>query len=433
MPPALAAGDLGIDHSYARIDPARTLAAGGKFTFRYSAGVASRSSHPSHSLNAGKLITPAEFRALLAKGEDVVANSEWYTTRVTEGAGAGKADAQADAELWHACGYAKGASIYCSWDAAPVRSKWTAVDEYLHAYEETLGGPVSRRCLRRHPVPQVGAGPASHPLRLAPKRRLVEQRRAAVPAGTRTAAQRAALVKVAVTHTPAAIWQTGNYWFSKNADELMLLRPAIGSHRQALAAPVTKPPAPKPPVVVKPPARRPRRTTTTTGTARPRSSPRTGRAHGSPPMTASSCSAGSTPRPTAAPPAAPSEEHTMSTLADYGTAVIRTVVPGAVGAVAAWGTAHGIGIPDSAQEGVTAVLTFGFLSAYYAGVHALELRYPKLGALLGIPKRPVYTGLAPSLPPGGRHEVGAVADDVPDPAEVTGADYDPDAKAGLRA
>jgi hypothetical protein len=252
MPPALAAGDLGIDHSYARIDPARTLAAGGKFTFRYSAGVASRSSHPSHSLNAGKLITPAEFRALLAKGEDVVANSEWYTTRVTEGAGAGKADAQADAELWHACGYAKGASIYCSWDAAPVRSKWTAVDEYLHAYEETLQGqyhvdayagtPFLKWALARHRIrygwrPNAGSW-SNDGLPYQPS--------------TRTAAQRAALVKVAVTHTPAAIWQTGNYWFSKNADELMLLRPAIGSHRQALAA-ATKPPAPKPPVIVKPP------------------------------------------------------------------------------------------------------------------------------------------------------------------------------------
>lgn len=119
----------------------------------------------------------------------------------------------------------------------------------------------------------------------------------------------------------------------------------------------------------------------------------------------------------------------MTSLADYGTAVIRTAVPGAVGAAAAWGTAHGVGIPADAREGVTALLTFGFLSAYYAAVHALEQKYPKVGVLLGSPKKPVYTGLAPSLthrPAAGRHEVGAVADDVPDPADVTGPDYDPD-------
>lgn len=118
----------------------------------------------------------------------------------------------------------------------------------------------------------------------------------------------------------------------------------------------------------------------------------------------------------------------MTSLADYGTAVIRTVVPGAVGAAAAYGTAHGLGIPAGARESATAALTFGFLSAYYAAVHALEQRWPKLGVLLGVPKKPVYTGLAPSLThrPAGRHELGATDDDVPDPADVTGADYDPD-------
>jgi hypothetical protein len=251
MPTALAAGDLGIDHSYARIDPARTLAAGGKFTIRYSAGVASRSSHPSHKLNAGKLITPPEFRALLAKGEDVVANSEWYTTRVTEGAAAGKADAQADAELWHACGYAKGASIYCSWDAAPVRSKWTAVDEYLHAYEENLQGQY-------HVDAYAGTAflkwaLARHRIRYGWRPNAGSWSNDGIPYQpvTRTAAQRRDLVAFAAHRTPAAIWQTGNYWFSKNADELVLLRPRIGSHRQALAVTPVKPPA-KPPVVAKP-------------------------------------------------------------------------------------------------------------------------------------------------------------------------------------
>lgn len=254
MTTALAAGDLGIDFSFARPDPKRTIKAGGRFSIRYSAGVASRPSHPSYSANRGKLITPKEFRALLEAGEDVVANSEWYTTRVTEGAAAGKADARADAELWHACGYAKGASIYCSWDAAPVRSKWNAVDEYLHAYEEELGGqyhadayagsPFLKWALSRHRIrfgwrPNAGSW-SNDGLPYQPT--------------THTATQRAMLVALARLKTPAAIWQTGNYWFSKGADELLLVRPNIGSHRQSLAAAhAPKPPA-KPPVV-KPPTK----------------------------------------------------------------------------------------------------------------------------------------------------------------------------------
>lgn len=121
----------------------------------------------------------------------------------------------------------------------------------------------------------------------------------------------------------------------------------------------------------------------------------------------------------------------MTSFADYGTAVIRTTVPGAVGAVAAWGTAHGVGIPADAREGATALLTFGFLSAYYAGVHALEQKYPKIGVLLGMPKKPVYTGLAPSLAhrPPGVHRPDAIEDDVPSPAE----NYDPDPDPKLRA
>lgn len=246
---ALAVGDLGIDYSFARPKPSDIVKAGGRFVFRYSAGAASRSSHPSYGANRGKLITAKEFRALLAAGLDVVANSEWYTTRVTEGAAAGRQDARADAELWHACGLAKGASIYVSWDAAPVRSKWHGVDEYLHAYETELAGQYHVDCYAGTPFLKWAL--ARHRIRYGwrPNAGSWSGDQLTYQPDTSTHARRDALGVAGRLRTPAAVWQTGNYWFSKSADELMLLHPTIGSHRQALAAAVK----PKPPVKPTPP------------------------------------------------------------------------------------------------------------------------------------------------------------------------------------
>lgn len=47
--------------------------------------------------------------------------------------------------------------------------------------------------------------------------------------------------------TGAAIWQNGNYWYSKGADENVLLRPQCGSHLQAESSgPGVPDPAPPP-------------------------------------------------------------------------------------------------------------------------------------------------------------------------------------------
>src|SRR5690242_18583685 len=84
-PMSLKPGDLVIDYSYARPSLAKAKHAGARAVIRYSAGAATEPSHASHADNAGKLITPAEFKAILAAGLDVIANDEWYEDRVTEG------------------------------------------------------------------------------------------------------------------------------------------------------------------------------------------------------------------------------------------------------------------------------------------------------------------------------------------------------------
>lgn len=102
---------------------------------------------------------------------------------------------------------------------------------------------------------------------------------------------------------------------------------------------------------------------------------------------------------------------------NYFIALIRTAVPGLVGAVIAWLTARGVDVPAGTRDWAVAALTFVFLLIYYAIVHALELKFPQVGVLLGIPKRPVYNGLAPGARPG-RHELpaGDAADFVEDDA-----------------
>lgn len=231
----LSVGDVGIDYSYAR--PSLTTAAqsGAKFVIRYSAGVASDPASPSHSKNAGKLITPVEFQSILAAGLDIIANDEWYEARVTEGATAGKADGHASATLWKSCGLAKGSAIYPSWDAAPSKTKWSAVDAYLKAFAAEInrvggyvlgvyaGTPYLKHALANGLVqfgwrPNAGSW-SNDGLPYQPD--------------TSTATKRFALALKAKAATPAAIWQTGNYWFNKSADEDLIVRTPVGSHLEA--------------------------------------------------------------------------------------------------------------------------------------------------------------------------------------------------------
>lgn len=237
---ALQVGDLGIDYSYGRPDLSKAKAAGAKFVVRYTAGVASLPSSSSYAANKGKLITPTEFKAILAAGLDIIANDEWYQSRMTEGAVAGTADAKAAAQVWTSCGLARGAAIIPSWDQDPAKSKWPAARAYLQAYAAEMskhgylvgvyaGTPFlkyasssafGRFVLRFLWRPNAGSW-SNDGLPYQPD--------------TSTLAKRAALVKLALTKTPANLWQTGNYWFNRTADEDMILRLPVGSHLEALA------------------------------------------------------------------------------------------------------------------------------------------------------------------------------------------------------
>jgi hypothetical protein len=252
----LVPGDLGIDCSGFRLDTTAKITqfkqAGGKFVLRYSAGAASDPGNRNHASVAWKLITPAEHKHLLTFA-DVIANDEWYETRMTEGAAAGKVDGFAAGKLWHDCGHAFGSAIYPSWDADPVKSKWPAADAYIKAYRVAIstwgfrlmgayaGTQYLKHCISTkliHYGWRPNAGDWS-------KDGLPYQ-----PANPKSHLDQALL------RTPAHIWQTGSYWFKKQADENMILRAPVGSHYDAVRA------AAKPPIPPKPPAPKPPTTTT---------------------------------------------------------------------------------------------------------------------------------------------------------------------------
>jgi len=225
--------DKGIDYSGARPAPADIVHNGGRFVLRYSAGAASAAAHSDHHDVVWKLITPAEFHALVDAGLDVIANSEWSKARITEGHAAGHADGAADLALWRSCGLAKGASIYVSWDDAPNHELFDKVANYLAAYGEALDGVYH--------VDLYAGDPA-----------LVEmKRRGLIRFGWRPNADSWSgnghfyqTNKVAeVTQVSGAhIWQNGNYWYGNKADEDIILRTPVGSHRESAAHPIPTPP-----------------------------------------------------------------------------------------------------------------------------------------------------------------------------------------------
>jgi hypothetical protein len=238
MSQALKPGDLIIDYSYARPSLVKAKHDGARAVIRYSAGAASDSTHASHPDNAGKLITPAEFTSILGAGLDVIANDEWYETRVTEGYDAGVDDGKAATALWRSCGLAKGATVYCSWDAAPSKANYQHVRRYLRGWyngsakfyrPDLYGGTPALR--------KLTAGlPGRYRIQYGWRPNAGSWSNDGLPyqPSTRTAEQRAALVATGAAATPAHIWQTGNYWFGKSADEDLILRVPVGSHLETL-------------------------------------------------------------------------------------------------------------------------------------------------------------------------------------------------------
>jgi LysM repeat protein len=238
------AGDLGIDSSSFRmtdsggkLDADKTKAfqqAKGKFFFRYSAGAGNGNDN-----TQWKLCGPDEIARLTQVG-DFIANSEWYEDRVEEGASAGKADGAADLKFWKSRGYAKGGVIFVSWDKAPDHASYDDVEDYLQAYDKALQGYY-----------EVGLYAGSAAIREMKKRGVIVS-------GWQTMSTswsdnnlpyqpEAKDIAIVLKNRPAGIdvWQTGNYWFNKGADENVMLTNNVLSHLRVKAG--AKPPV-KPPV-----------------------------------------------------------------------------------------------------------------------------------------------------------------------------------------
>lgn len=70
--------------------------------------------------------------------------------------------------------------------------------------------------------------------------------------------------------------------------------------------------------------------------------------------------------------------------------LVRTYVPVAVGALAAWLLTLGIELDAEAQTGLTVALTGLVVAVYYTVARLLEKRWPVFGILLGSTKQPEY-------------------------------------------
>ena len=83
-------------------------------------------------------------------------------------------------------------------------------------------------------------------------------------------------------------------------------------------------------------------------------------------------------------------------LSDYGRSLIRTFVPLVVGSFVAWLATRGVEIDRNTLIGILDPI---LATAYYAGVRAIEKRWPRAGWLLGAPGAPSYaSGGSPSGP-----------------------------------
>lgn len=73
------------------------------------------------------------------------------------------------------------------------------------------------------------------------------------------------------------------------------------------------------------------------------------------------------------------------------TSAIRTGTPMLVGFVLSWLTAMGFQLDANTAAGLVSFLTALFGWVYYVAVRFLEMKFPKVGWLLGSPKQVTYT------------------------------------------
>jgi hypothetical protein len=124
---------LGLDYAGGRISGADLKAAGVTFVCRYlSDGGANL---------PNKQLTPAEAADLTAAGIEIVSNWETTANMMLGGYSQGTADANAARAQQIKCGGPPGATIYfsCDFDEAP--SQQAAINAYLQACCDVLGGP----------------------------------------------------------------------------------------------------------------------------------------------------------------------------------------------------------------------------------------------------------------------------------------------------
>lgn len=83
--------------------------------------------------------------------------------------------------------------------------------------------------------------------------------------------------------------------------------------------------------------------------------------------------------------------NTPETVGDAMIALVRTVVPSAVGYVLSLLALAGLGLSDQAMGLLTLILTTAMTAAYFAAVRWLSARWAWFGWLLGYPTNPTYT------------------------------------------
>jgi hypothetical protein len=100
-------------------------------------------------------------------------------------------------------------------------------------------------------------------------------------------------------------------------------------------------------------------------------------------------------------------------------AIIRTVVPSAVGLLLGWLAARGFNLDPDTQAGLVTALTAACIALYYAAVAWLERHVnPAFGWLLGAAKPPTYDATARLDPASPTGEVAAPASPLPDGTPV---------------
>jgi hypothetical protein len=124
---------LGLDYAGGHIAGASLKNAGVVFVCRYITDGGSGLPN--------KRMTPDEAHDLLTNGIEIVSNWESYANRMREGYAAGKQDAE-DAQDWHhQCGGPDLAPIYFSCDYDEPEADQAAINAYLQACGDVLGGP----------------------------------------------------------------------------------------------------------------------------------------------------------------------------------------------------------------------------------------------------------------------------------------------------